>query len=311
MTNVLLTSVGRRVELVRRFQAAYRRLGIQGNVVATDVDWLAPALQVVDRPYLVPRFNHADFIPTLAEICAKEEVSLVLPLIDPEIPVLAAGRTALEATGARLGVVSDRAARIASDKWETYRFFRQVDIPTPRSCLASDWRDSSLNYPVVVKPRTGSAGHGIHRVEDAVELSRLANSLNHHLIQERVDGPEVTVDVVCDLDGELLASVPRQRIAVRGGEAIKSVTIDDDQVLDYCATIAKLLPAAGPITIQCMMNGSQPFFIEINARLGGGVPLSSGRRGRHSGHSLESGRRPTHPSLDGEPVRQRRVHDSL
>jgi carbamoyl-phosphate synthase large subunit len=34
------------------------------------------------------------------------------------------------------------------------------------------------------------------------------------------------------------------------------------------------LPAVGPITVQCMLKDERPYFTEINARLGGGVPLA-------------------------------------
>jgi carbamoyl-phosphate synthase large subunit len=49
MLNVLFTSAGRRVELLRAFRRAYATLGLDGRVVAVDVDPLAPALSAADR----------------------------------------------------------------------------------------------------------------------------------------------------------------------------------------------------------------------------------------------------------------------
>ena len=68
MPNVLLTSVGRRVELTRLCRRAYERLGLNGSVVATDMDALAPALQTVDRPYTVPRVSSSDYIDAIERI---------------------------------------------------------------------------------------------------------------------------------------------------------------------------------------------------------------------------------------------------
>ena len=110
--NVLLTSVGRRVELARAFRAAYERLGLEGQIIATDIDGLAPAFQVVDVPIQVPRVDLPDYIPTIKEICSSEKVDLVLPLIDPDISVLAANKSELESTGARLGVADSNAVEI-------------------------------------------------------------------------------------------------------------------------------------------------------------------------------------------------------
>jgi DegT/DnrJ/EryC1/StrS aminotransferase family len=90
--NVLFTSIGRRVELVRAFQKAYSVFGAEGKIIGLDVDPLAPALQAVDVPYIVPNVGSEDYIPTLETICRNEEVNLVFPLIDPDIPVLARAR---------------------------------------------------------------------------------------------------------------------------------------------------------------------------------------------------------------------------
>lgn len=57
MVNVLFTSVGRRMELLRAFKRAYANLGLSGHIVAVDIDPLAPALQEADRPYIVPRLS--------------------------------------------------------------------------------------------------------------------------------------------------------------------------------------------------------------------------------------------------------------
>jgi carbamoyl-phosphate synthase large subunit len=98
-----------------------------------DIDPLAPALQEADRPYIVHRLSEPSYIPTLAEICRREQVHLIFPLIDPDIPVLARHRQELEATGARVVVVSQEAATTTADKWLTHQFFRQLDVPAPRS----------------------------------------------------------------------------------------------------------------------------------------------------------------------------------
>ncbi|NJL34741.1 MAG: hypothetical protein HC893_13915, partial [Chloroflexaceae bacterium] len=86
-------------------------LGIDGHIIALDIDPLAPALQIADRRYMVPRLSSPNYIPTLLEICRREQVQLIFPLIDPDIPMLARHRAALEATGARLAVSRRRLPR--------------------------------------------------------------------------------------------------------------------------------------------------------------------------------------------------------
>src|SRR4030042_1132163 len=133
--NILFTSVGRRVELLRSFRKAYETLRISGRIVAVDMDPLAPALRVADAAYIVPRLDDRRYIPTLLEVFRRERPGIVFPLIDPDVPVLAAHREALEATGARLAVVSPEAAGIAADKWLTSAFFSRLGLRVPRSWL--------------------------------------------------------------------------------------------------------------------------------------------------------------------------------
>jgi carbamoyl-phosphate synthase large subunit len=260
--------------LVRAFHRAYQRLGLDGRVIGTDTDWLAPALQVVDRAILVPRYTDRDFLPRLLDECSNEYVSMLLPLADPEIPILAAARSDFHALGVRMGVVEAVAADISGDKWLTAEFFRRLSLATPRSVLPESLDQREFRFPCFIKPRWGSAGIDAYRCDSEQELEFFLPRVPQPIIQEFIHGPEVTTDVVCDFQGRMLTQVSRQRIAVRGGEAMKSVTINHPMVSDACHLIADALPARGPLTVQCILNGSIPYFIEINARLGGGVPLS-------------------------------------
>lgn len=271
--NVLFTSVGRRVELLRAFRRAYQTLGLAGRIVAVDIDPLAPALQEADRPYLVPRLEAPDYIETLAEICRREQVGLVFPLIDPDIPVLAANRQILEATGAKLAVVSREAAALTADKWLTREFFQGLGLTTPQSWRSGELDPARASYPLFIKPSRGSAAQHTYKVRDAQELEFFSHYIPDPVIQEYLSGPEITNDVICDHQGEVLAVVSRQRLEVRWGEVAKGVTVYDPHIIAACVEIARTLPGMGPITVQCLMKEGVPHFTEINARLGGGVPL--------------------------------------
>lgn len=271
--NILFTSVGRRVELLRAFRRAYQGLNLRGNIVAVDIDSLAPGLQEADKSYIVPRVDRAEYIPALVDICRREQISAVFPLIDPDIPVLAENRAEIEATGARVAVVPPGAVALTVDKWETTRFFRGLGLKAPASWLPEDLDSMRMDYPGFVKPRQGSAAKATFKVHNARELAFFCEYVPDPIVQEFLNGPEITNDVICDLEGEVLAVVSRQRIEVRWGEVAKGITIYNPEITGACVKIAKALPVVGPITVQCIMKDAVPHFTEINARLGGGVPL--------------------------------------
>jgi carbamoyl-phosphate synthase large subunit len=269
----LFLSAGRRVELLRAFRCAYKELGLRGEVIGVDIDPLAPALHVATRAYVVPRLDTPDFLPALLAICRAERVDLIFPLIDPDIPVLARNRAALVAVGAYPAVISEEAAATTADKWRTVQLFDRLAVPRPRSWLPGELDPGCAEYPLFIKPRNGSAGKSAFTVRNAQELTFFAEYVPDPIIQEHVPGPEITSDVVCDLDGEVLAVISRKRLEVRGGEVSKGVTVFSRVIADSCVDIARALPAVGPVTVQCLMKDSMPLFTEINARLGGGFPL--------------------------------------
>jgi carbamoyl-phosphate synthase large subunit len=271
--NILFTSVGRRVELLRSFRRAYEELGLAGRIFATDIDPLAPALQVADAFYMVPRLDAPEYVQSLHDICMREGIRLIFPLIDPDIPILAGHRKVLEQTGARLAVVPSESIDIVGDKWMTFQFFQRVGLPTPMSWLPEDPALLAQPFPLFIKPRRGSASHHTFKVRNRKELVFFSEYVQDGIVQEFLPGPEITTDLVCDLDGKVLAVVSRQRIEVRSGEVAKGVTVHDAFIESACHKIAHSLPAIGPITVQCILKGGQPCFTEINARIGGGFPL--------------------------------------
>ena len=297
--NILFTSVGRRVELIRLFKKAYIDLKLEGKIIATDIDPLAPSLREVDGFYMVPRTSEDGFIPAITKICRQEKISLVFSLVDPDIPVLARNRTVIENSGARLVVIPEEFVNITADKWQTYEFFKKIDIPTPRSWLPEDIDSSDLIFPVFIKPRFGSAAKFTFKVNNERELKFFCDYVPDPIIQEYLSGPEVTNDVICDFEGNPLAVVSRQRIEIRWGEVAKGKTVYHEGITSYCIKIARALKAIGPITVQCFLRYKEPVFSEINPRYGGGVPLgiAAGVLSPHWFLSLAAGRKVEAPPL--------------
>jgi carbamoyl-phosphate synthase large subunit len=262
------------VELLRAFRQAYRETGIAGRLLAADIDPLAPALHEADAGFLVPSLDDARYIPEISRLCRDEAVTLVFPLIDPDIPVLAHGREAIESSGARLAAVPAEAADLTRDKWRTYQWLTENDIPTPRTWLGSDVPSSGLEFPLFVKPRFGSAGKQGFRAQTQEQLRFFLEYVPDPVVQPFVDGAEVTNDVFCGLDGQVWAVVSRRRIEVRWGEVAKGETVQDEVIRTHCVTIARGLKAIGPITVQCLTQPGKPLFTEINARFAGGAPLA-------------------------------------
>jgi carbamoyl-phosphate synthase large subunit len=207
------------------------------------------------------------------EVCKIQRVQLVVPLTDTDILMLAENREEIQSTGARVLVIPSQDVAVTRDKWLTGQLFRQLGLRTPQSWLPEEIDAEGVEYPLFIKPRSGSASKYTYRVNNERELRFFLEYVPDPVVQEFIDGVEITTDVICDFNSTVMGAIPRRRIEVRAGEVSKSVTVRDDCILESCMKIARALHAVGPVTIQCIVRDGTPYFTEVNARFGGGVPL--------------------------------------
>lgn len=272
----MFTSVGRRVALIRHFRNTLEKLGLQGNIIGLDVSADAPAFHIVDRAYTVCRIDDPSYIESVLEVCRRENAQLLFPLIDTDLKKLADSR-ALFAEAGISAVISDPAViEMSYDKEKTFAHFSTHGIPTPELYDIDGLPPEQLQYPLLIKPRTGSAGKGVYKINNPRELLFFKDYVPNSVIQEYVEADEITIDMLFDFSGALRCAVPRKRLEVRAGEVSKGVVVDAPDVVAKACEVGKTLRGCrGCINVQCFLKSDgTPSFVEINPRFGGGVPLS-------------------------------------
>jgi len=276
--NILFTSAGRRVSLVRLFRRALDELGVQGQTIAADLRRDAPASHVADVSVQVPRVSDPGYVDALLEICRRHGVRLLVPLIDTELMVLAESKARFEAAGVTPLVCSPETIQISADKRATHDFFVAAGVDTPRILdTEAILADPRAGYPFVLKPLDGSCSIGVTRVRNTRELAFFKDYVANAMVQELVPGEEYTLDILVDFDGAVRCVVPRLRMETRAGEVSKGMTVRDPEIIAAGRAVAEALPGAvGCITAQCFKTPGETIrFIEINPRFGGGFPLAA------------------------------------
>ena len=271
--NILITSVSRKVWLVKAFKDALKQEGIDGKVVSVDINLLSAGLYISDKHYLVPSSSDQNFIPAVLEICKKEDIKLLIPTRDGELLLFAKNKDKFEKKGIHIMVSNPGVIEICNDKYRFYQFLTKNNIPTPKTYLPNQLDFSSIHYPLVVKSRYGSGSKALFKVENAEELQFFVNYVPNPVIQEFANGNEYTVDLFSDFNGNVLTVVPRERIETFCGESYKGKTVKDTQIIEYAKNLAEKLGTIGHITIQCIKNDNGIKFIEVNPRFGGGAIL--------------------------------------
>ena len=271
--NVLLTAGSRRVALVQAFRAALRTIGVPGSVIVTDVNPLSPAVHVADRSYRVPLATDESYVTELLTICEAEQVRLVVPTIDDELPIVAAARDEFKAIRAILACSPAETAALCNDKYATCAHLRDAGVPAAETFLPAQLREE-MPLPLFIKPRVGRGAVGAFPVRTADELDFFLRYVSTPIVQEYLEGPEYTIDILCGFDGRPLSIVPRERVVIRAGVIDRGRTVNDQRLIRLAEAACAALPFAGPINIQCRMRGEQPVIFEINPRFSGGIPLT-------------------------------------
>lgn len=274
--NILFTSSGRRVSLIQKFKETFLNEQINGSIITADLNRNVPTAYISDRHYTVPKVTQENYVTELLNICLKENITLIIPLIDTELSLLAENKHAFERINVKVLVSGTELNKIASDKQITYQFFVSQKINTPKVYENLQINKDDYHFPLLIKPFNGSSSKGVTTIRNEQELHFFKNYITNAMVQEYIKGDEYTVDVMVDFDGNIKTIVPRLRLETRAGEVSKGVTKKDILIINAVKEVVKKLPnPVGCITLQCFKKeNGEITFIEINPRFGGGIPLS-------------------------------------
>lgn len=275
MKNILITSAGKRVELLLEFQRALTAALPGAKVLAVDLNpTMAPACRLADAAFAVPRVTSPDYIDKLLEIATSNDVGIIVPTIDTELQVLADNRHKFEKCGISLMISDSEFISVCRDKRLTSSLFDKLGIRCPEPIDKLNPR-----FPMFAKPYDGSLSTNIHLIRNAGELTPEILADPKLMFMEFIDKAEYkefTVDMYYDNKGQVKSIVPRERIEVRSGEVNKGAARKNFLVGFLKERMSFMPGVRGCICIQLFYRNSDNDVvgIEINPRFGGGYPLS-------------------------------------
>lgn len=270
--NILMCSVGRRGELLKNFK---KSMSEGSKIVATDLSPYAPALYFADKQYLVPRIDDPSYIDTIINICKEEKIDAITTFIDPEIEILAKNRNRFSELGVEVLTPYEETANLCFDKYKMFKKLSECGIPTVMTWGTIEEFNASrdagiVDFPVFIKPRTGSGSVGARKVcnyDILVESMKEDSSL---IIQEFMDCEDLDADVYIDtITHEAVSAFSKRKIETRIGGASKTVSFKDDKLFDFISKIVKNFKFNGPVDMDFFYRDGTYYLSEINPRFGG------------------------------------------
>jgi predicted ATP-grasp superfamily ATP-dependent carboligase len=302
--NVLVTNAQelQAYEIVCSLRADAKRIIITeggDSVASSGFRGLAPYSRFVDASHVVPRFSddwlagrlqdtnteaEEAYIRRVEEICAREQVDVIFPSLDPEVYVFAKNKERLRKKGILTVVPEPEILRVPMDKALTIRAALHVGFPCPATHFPADANDiehiiRETRPPWIVKPRfTAHAAHIVH-VATPEELRNAFARLNAFqrapLVQQYIPGGiRRNYYVTVDRNGDIISLMtPQPARAFRVGPRVSiktAVSASEGPFIPELRTLLRELRLWGGYTIQTQVDPADgiPKLMEINPRFG-------------------------------------------
>lgn len=273
--NILISSAGRRVSLVKEFMFELKSFFPTAKVFTSDANpEMSAACQISDFFFTVPRIDDPKYIEDILKICLENEVGIIIPTIDTELLLYSKAKTYFKSHGVSVVISDVDLVESCRNKYKTIELFKVLGINYPKLIDRN-----KPSFPLFIKPFNGSLSQDIYIIKNESELTSYHKESENLMYMELVDKhvfEEYTVDLYYSQNGKLKCIIPRKRIEVRGGEISKGKTVKNGIIKFVKERITVLEGACGCLTFQFFYNPSSGKIlgIEINPRFGGGFPLS-------------------------------------
>lgn len=267
---ILVTSAGT-ASAINVIRALRQQNEFNVLIGAVDVDPTAAGLRLADVAETAPRVDSLDYIPFLLAMGQRHGLEVILPIYSSEILVVAREAHRFHAGGIATFLSPPEVIEQCDNKEMAAQRACEVGIRVPRTYENMEWGQlRPENFPLFIKPKRGSSSRGAQRVDSQDELKYLASREANLILQEFVEGPEVTVDVLCDHQSRPIVISPRSRLEVKGGQSTKCCTLSLDSFAGAVERLIKAFGVRGVCNIQFINQGDNLVFIEINPRFAAG-----------------------------------------
>jgi carbamoyl-phosphate synthase large subunit len=274
MNNILITSAGRRVSLVKAFQKELKLLLPDSKVYVADQNpKFSAAAMVVDKAFQICKIEDEFYITELIELCNKNHIKVIVPTLDTELLKLSSHIKVFKKNGIEIVISDIEFIEICDNKLKTQKYFQSKNIE-----VAKVYDKAKYKLPLFIKPKNGSNSFENYIISDENQISKyhLENkNLQFFEYFNNEEYNEYTCDIYYDRNSLLKCVIPRKRLEVRGGEISKGITCNNVLKAFIDNNFNTIIGARGCVTMQFFIKNNKTIIgIEINPRFGGGFPLS-------------------------------------
>ena len=300
---ILVTGVGAIVapSIIKNYKVVTER-----NIYVVGVDIKSYVNnKYVDKYYQYKKPTDNDYIEVLLDICKKENIQFIIPLVDSELFILAKNKQLFKENGITICVNDPDTIELVQNKYRLYKYLEKYNLAVPESYTFSSLEefldDSKLlgypNKPIAYKPVISSGSRGFRIIDENInyedylfnqkpdskyinidfftESIKKCNRIPKMMLMEYVEGDLYNVNVLAK-NGETLYAVAGKVQDFAIGNTTKCQIENNSEITDFCKKIASLLKLNGNIGFEVAYTKDKILkLIEINIRVQGQIYSST------------------------------------
>lgn len=279
--------------------------GVPVQIITSSDRPESPVLLAGDEVYMEPLRSELSgdaYVDWALDFCVKNAVKLFIPM--REIANISGRKAEFNAAGVAVLGSPKESIDLLEDKNLAYISARENGIPVPPWRIAAgeqQFRDAYVSLHeeiegqerICIKPVAGVGAEGFRMITDKkpsiknlinhpgfdIELSVLLDILKRTedageavpelMLMPYLAEPEVSVDCLSDLNGNILAAIPRSK---RG--KFQDISADDYQSIEIATAMVKTYKLSHLTNTQVRWFRGEPVLLETNARISGGMYAS-------------------------------------
>lgn len=279
MESVLVTSTGSVATDITI--KSLKRMGYK--VVGCNIypkEWIVESCEM-DAFYQVPPVNkNEEYLEAIKNICHREKISFLFPMIDYEIDLYTKNRSWFESNNVKLCISPDHSLEFTRNKMKLQKFVeencpRTNSIPTQ---LLRDIDELKWNFPVVCKPYNGRSSQGLKYIYNKVEWENFMKEVDKdlYIVEPFIEGPIVMVEIVRQVNPHKVVAMTRRELMSTPHGCSTTVLVYQDAELEAASKeLADKLDVLGDINFEYILGRDGKYYlVECNPRFSAGCEFA-------------------------------------
>ena len=209
-------------------------------------------------------YKDPNYLSNLEFFVEDNKIDYIIPMSEPELRYFS-DTDNLKAIGrAKMLTASSEALSIGFDKLATVNFLKSNNLPFPETVLVAN--ESTPNFPVILKSRTGSGSSAIYKVENLEDYNYIKSKHSDFIAQEFLEDSqgEFTCGVFRSKNQEIRTLAFKRELT--SGYSGYGEIINNEQINNLLCNLANKINLDGSINVQLRLTKKGPVVFEINPR---------------------------------------------